>query len=190
MGAHVDPSANENVAADIGRPAAGKTGTTNDYVDAWFVGYTPDLVTAVWVGYPQGAVPMFDVRGIRVTGGSFPALIWRDFMSAALSDVPPRAFRLPQEELVTVEIDPATGLLATEWCPGKKKTMLRQVAPVAYCPMPTPTPMPSVSPPSSPSPGTPGKGDTGDPEPKNEAPEGNRRGEEKAGEDEENEKKP
>ena len=51
--------------ADIGRPAAGKTGTTNDYVDAWFVGYTPQLATAVWVGHPEGSIPLRDVRGWR-----------------------------------------------------------------------------------------------------------------------------
>lgn len=60
---------------------AGKTGTTNDNADAWFCGYTPLLAACVWVGFPEGRVPMSNVRGIRVTGGSFPALIWRDFMA-------------------------------------------------------------------------------------------------------------
>ena len=133
------------VAADIGRPAAGKTGTTNDYVDAWFVGYTPDLVAAVWVGHPEGAIPMYDVHGIRVTGGSFPALIWRDFMTDALAGTPAKPFRIPKTELVTVQIDPKTGLLANEWCPGKPKTMLRQLAPREYCPAPPPEPVPSPS---------------------------------------------
>ncbi|MDQ4125790.1 MAG: PBP1A family penicillin-binding protein, partial [Actinomycetota bacterium] len=132
-------------AADIGRPAAGKTGTTNDYVDAWFAGYTPDLVAVVWVGYPEGAIPMFDVHGIRVAGGTFPALIWRQFMGAALAGEPPKAFDIPRTELVTVEIDPKSGLLAAEWCPGKPKTMLRQLAPTQTCPAPTPAPLPSPS---------------------------------------------
>jgi penicillin-binding protein 1A len=70
---------------------AGKTGTTNDNADAWFCGYSPLMAACVWVGYPEGRVPMTDVRGIRVTGGSFPALIWRDFMAAVHEglDVPP-----------------------------------------------------------------------------------------------------
>jgi len=74
-----------------GRTDAGKTGTTDDYADAWFCGYTPRLSAAVWIGYPQGEVPMLDVHGIAVTGGSLPASIWHGFMETAIgsrADVP------------------------------------------------------------------------------------------------------
>ena len=128
-------------AANIGRPAAGKTGTTDDHADAWFVGYTPDLVTAVWVGYPEGRVPMTSVHGMRVWGGNLPAFIWRTFMLAALKDTPKTPFRLPKNELITVEIDQRTGLLAAPWCPGEKKKMLRQLAPSETCPSPEPVPL-------------------------------------------------
>jgi penicillin-binding protein 1A len=70
-------------AAQFGCPAAGKTGTTDNYRDAWFVGYTPDLASAVWVGYPNKLVEMRSVHGIAVAGGTFPAQIWHDFMSPA-----------------------------------------------------------------------------------------------------------
>jgi membrane peptidoglycan carboxypeptidase len=64
---------------------AGKTGTTENYGDAWFVGYTPKLVTAVWVGYPEGLRPMLtEFQGDAVAGGTFPALIWKSFMERAL----------------------------------------------------------------------------------------------------------
>ncbi|HEY7874129.1 MAG TPA: PBP1A family penicillin-binding protein [Actinomycetota bacterium] len=133
-------------AAQIGRPVAGKTGTTNDFTDAWFVGYTPQLVTAVWVGYPEGLVPMTDVHGIRVYGGTFPALIWRSFMSAALARVEPESFEVPRGSLVTVEIDPESKLLAAPWCRSVKRTMLRELVPTETCPMPPPSPLPSLSP--------------------------------------------
>jgi penicillin-binding protein 1A len=72
-------------AALADRPVAGKTGTTENYGDAWFVGYTPQLVTAVWVGYPKGLRPMLtEFHGGPVTGGTFPAEIWKAFMQPAL----------------------------------------------------------------------------------------------------------
>ncbi|MDP9067206.1 MAG: PBP1A family penicillin-binding protein [Actinomycetota bacterium] len=138
-------------AADIGRPAAGKTGTTNEYNDAWFAGYTPDLAVAVWVGY-RYPKPMTNVHGIRVFGGTFPAQIWRDFMLAAHAGLPVKRFKLPKSDLVTVMIDPVTGLLAAPWCPGKPQTMLRQLAPTEYCPPPPPAPVPTLSPGATPSP--------------------------------------
>jgi penicillin-binding protein 1A len=70
--------------AYFGRPAAGKTGTTDNHADAWFSGYTPQLETTVWVGYPGGEIPMESVHGIAVAGGTFPATIWQLFMRAAL----------------------------------------------------------------------------------------------------------
>jgi penicillin-binding protein 1A len=81
------------VAANYGMPAAGKTGTTTDHADAWFCGYTPNLSTTVWVGYPRGEVPMLSVHGIAVAGGTFPAEIWHDFMSTASPGY--REFREP-----------------------------------------------------------------------------------------------
>jgi penicillin-binding protein 1A len=84
-------------AAGFGRPAAGKTGTTDDHADAWFAGYTPDLTSVVWVGYPQGEIPMESVHGIAVFGGSFPAEIWHLFMQRALAASPPRDWVEPVE---------------------------------------------------------------------------------------------
>ena len=69
--------------AQIGCPAAGKTGTTDKFNDAWFVGYTPALAASVWVGYPNAQRSMESVHGIRVAGGTFPAQIWHDFMVVA-----------------------------------------------------------------------------------------------------------
>jgi penicillin-binding protein 1A len=78
------------------RPAAGKTGTTENYGDAWFVGYTPQLAVAVWVGYPKGLRPMLtEYHGDAVAGGTYPAEIWKTFMHAALKDKEPLTFPAP-----------------------------------------------------------------------------------------------
>jgi penicillin-binding protein 1A len=81
----------DNVDAGTGTAAqtdcgyeAGKTGTTDDFNDAMFIGYTPQLSTAVWVGYPNELRSMTSVHGISVAGGTFPAMIWNDYMQVAL----------------------------------------------------------------------------------------------------------
>lgn len=88
--------------ARIGRPSAGKTGTTSDYRDAWFMGYTPDLVTGVWVGNDNNSAMK------KVTGGMLPARIWRGFMQPALAGTPARSIptsgipgRLPWQQDLT-----------------------------------------------------------------------------------------
>lgn len=91
--------------AGIGRPAAGKTGTTSDYVDAWFVGFTPDLVCAVWMGLDSNGA----LQGI--TGGDLPATVWRNFMTEALAKVPAKSFSRPAG-IVSATINIHTGLLA------------------------------------------------------------------------------
>lgn len=93
-------------ARGLAQPTAGKTGTTNDLEDAWFVGYTPQLLTAVWVGFDNKR-PL----GPKSTGGVVAAPIWKDFMSAALADVPPGEFPVPNG-LKCVNIDPTTGTRA------------------------------------------------------------------------------
>jgi penicillin-binding protein 1A len=105
-------------AANIGRPQAGKTGTNQEYRDAWFVGYTPQLVTAVWMGDPKEQTPMLNVNGIRVTGGSFPARVWHDFMLAAMEGQEVLDWPKPPEEL-SYSILPPPPTTTTE--PKKKK---------------------------------------------------------------------
>ncbi len=83
-------------AALADRPVAGKTGTTENYGDAWFVGYTPQLVTAVWVGYPNALRPMLtEFHGDPVAGGTFPALIWKIVHGVGEPDPRKRARVLP-----------------------------------------------------------------------------------------------
>jgi penicillin-binding protein 1A len=81
--------------AYFGRPAAGKTGTTDNYADGWFCGYTPNLEATVWIGYPRGEVPMLNVHGIAVSGPTFPATIWKTFMQKAVGRTYPVDFKVP-----------------------------------------------------------------------------------------------
>jgi penicillin-binding protein 1A len=83
--------------AYLGRPAAGKTGTTENHADAWFAGYLPTLQATVWVGYPQGQISMDNVHGIRVAGGTFPAEIWGIFMRTITDGKPVREWSPPNE---------------------------------------------------------------------------------------------
>ena len=103
--------------ANIGRPAACKTGTTSDFKDAWFAGYTPELVTVVWMGYPESSKTMEPINERVVVGGTYPADIWREFMSSALEGKPISDFKKPDKELVDIEVCSESGLLPTFWCP-------------------------------------------------------------------------
>ncbi len=78
-----------------GRTDAGKTGTTDDYADAWFGGYTPSLEATVWIGYPQAEISMLDVHGAAVSGPTLPATAWRLYMERALEGTPNTAFPAP-----------------------------------------------------------------------------------------------
>jgi len=111
------------------RPAAGKTGTTDDYRDAWFIGYTPQLITGVWAGYDKPK-PM----GRGFTGGAICAPIWGRFMRSALADKPAVDFPKP-DSVISVLIDPATGDLATPDCPKKwEEFYVAGTQPTVYCP--------------------------------------------------------
>lgn len=91
------------------KPAAGKTGTTNDYKDAWFVGYTPKLLAAVWVGFDHN-------RKIQLPGGTAALPLWARFMKAQAADSRPVDFEIP-ENIVKKKIDIATGMIAVYDCP-------------------------------------------------------------------------
>ena len=98
--------------ANIGRPVAGKTGTTNESKDAWFVGYVPQLVTGVWVGYDQERS-----LGAGGSGGQAAAPIWGEFMQKAAGVIPPEDFEAP-EGVSFVLINPRTGKLSREGAGG------------------------------------------------------------------------
>lgn len=93
----------------LGKPVAGKTGTTNNYVDAWFIGFTPSITTGVWVGYDNAAASLGD----RETGARAALPIWIGVMAKALADKPAEEFAVP-EDVVSLKIDPESGLLARE----------------------------------------------------------------------------
>lgn len=101
-------------AADIGRPAAGKTGTTTDYTNAWFVGFTPELVACVWMGNDEQQKPM--VYGGTRIGSARAAMIWGSFMKQTLREAPITEFPVPSGVVFT-RICTGSGLLAAPSCP-------------------------------------------------------------------------
>jgi len=115
-------------ARELGRPAAGKTGTTNDYRDAWFIGYTPNLVAGVWVGYDDQ-----ESIGPKETGARAALPIWLEFMKKATAEQPAEDFSLP-DGIIFKQIDPKTGLLSTEKCKVSiREAYLPGTEPHQYC---------------------------------------------------------
>jgi penicillin-binding protein 1A len=115
-------------ARELGRPVAGKTGTTNDYRDAWFIGYTPSLVAGVWVGFD-------DQRslGPKATGSRAALPVWLDFMKQAHQNQEPMDFSIP-DGILFRNVDPRTGLLSTEHCKmSLREAFLPGTEPRKFC---------------------------------------------------------
>ncbi len=127
--------------AQIGRPAAGKTGTSQNHRDAWFVGYTPDRVCAVWVGYYKTERSMRSVHGVRGFGGTLAAPIWAKYMRAALKGRPALSFKRQANPKYT-------------WKPrwSRQETPTPEPDAPKPKPKPKPTPAPTSTPPPTPPP--------------------------------------
>jgi penicillin-binding protein 1A len=134
MGSRVVEAGTGTKAQIPDREIAGKTGTANDYRDAWFIGYVPGLVAGVWVGNDD-FTPMR-----KVTGGLMAAPIWHDFMVTALRDVPNKPLDLPREEDMPVVVDAAS---ATDNIPALTPTGGAPARPII-------TPAPNRPPPPAP----------------------------------------
>jgi penicillin-binding protein 1A len=134
-------------AAELERPAAGKTGTTNDTHDAWFVGFTPDLVCGVWVGFDSERS-----LGTKETGGVAAAPIWTEFMKKALDGRPVLDFPVP-EGVSFAQIDPGSGLRAVPGGHAELEVFVRGSEPTQYASRPEPVePSPGeINPASAPS---------------------------------------
>jgi penicillin-binding protein 1A len=151
--------------AEIGRPAAGKTGTTSDFRDAWFVGFTPQMTAAVWVGNDDYS------RMYESYGGNVPARIWARFMRTALTGVKPLDFDSPPSDVQIVRVCNGENRRAPPGAPGRSEYFLNGTAPLTYCagakprtvaarPTPAPdgpgvpaaTPTPAVDPSATPTP--------------------------------------
>ena len=163
-------------AVSLPRPAAGKTGTTQDNRDAWFAGYVPQLVTAVWMGYPlerpgkgaEAIVPLMSycsdpvrcrpVQGIEVTGGSFPATIWNTYMTQATAEMEVVDFPIPEDlpdKVINTAppVAPASAVptddATPEPEPSETEIVITPPPPTPAPPPPTPDPGPTIIPPSS-----------------------------------------
>jgi penicillin-binding protein 1A len=156
-------------AANIGRPVAGKTGTTQDHEDAWFAGYVPQLTTVVWMGYPvqhvkgrQPFTPQMQycsdpvlcrpVHGVNVAGGTFPAVIWAKYMRAAVQGLPIQQFPLPTVVPTKVLSSPVAQATYAPSPPAPTPTLSAKPTPApTVSPHPTPTPTSTSQP--TPTPG-------------------------------------
>ena len=116
-------------AKNLRRPCAGKTGTTNDSSDAWFIGYTPQLAAGVWIGYDDRSISL----GEKATGGAIACPVWTQFMKGALDGKPVLDFSQP-ENIEWVLIDPSTGLLAlSKTSEAFLEAFIKGTAPTRYC---------------------------------------------------------
>jgi penicillin-binding protein 1A len=122
-------------AAELGRPVAGKTGTTNDTHDAWFVGYTPDLLAGVWVGFDADRS-----LGKHETGGHAAAPIWTDFMKQAMEGRPVVDFPVP-ESVTFTQIDPGSGLRAVAGRAAELEVFVKGSEPTEYAAPPEELPI-------------------------------------------------
>jgi penicillin-binding protein 1A len=150
-----------------GKTDAGKTGTTDNYADAWFSGYTPRLEATVWIGFPTGEIPMLSVHGIAVSGPTFPAQIWHTFMETAIGNRPDVSFPEAQTQPAwtswrgqyqysgsygTPSADPAT---TSTYTPPPATTKPPKPPPVpATTTVPPPPPSTTTEPPTVPPPST------------------------------------
>jgi penicillin-binding protein 1A len=115
-------------AKNLGKPCAGKTGTSNDSSDAWFIGYTPQLVAGVWVGYDNRSTPL----GNKITGAAIACPIWTYFMQKTLENEPVLHFAEP-EDIEWNLIDLNTGLLASAKTHGTfLEAFIKGTAPTKY----------------------------------------------------------
>lgn len=142
-------------AANIGRPAAGKTGTTSDYTNAWFVGFTPDLVAAVWIGNDVQKDPLV-IPGYGNLGSAKAAEIWGDLMRQALADTPISDFPMPPG-VVRAYVDADHGYLATDRCPNVRlEVFVQGTEPTQPCPFHNGRLLPPPAPPETPNDTSPG----------------------------------
>ena len=133
-------------------PAAGKTGTAQDTVDAWFCGYTVQIAACVWVGFPKGQIPLVDIEGVsQVFGGTIPAAIWHDFMEIAMQGKKAVSFATPSFGGQTVTPSAEAPIPAPPSpSPTPKPSPSEEPSPLPT-PSPTPSPIPTPSPSPSPS---------------------------------------
>jgi penicillin-binding protein 1A len=133
-------------------PAAGKTGTAQDTVDAWFCGYTVQIAACVWVGFPKGQIPLVDIEGVsQVFGGTIPAAIWHDFMEIAMQGKKAVSFATPSFGGQTVTPSAEAPIPAPPSpSPTPKPSPSEEPSPLPT-PSPTPSPIPTPSPSPTPS---------------------------------------